>query len=110
MKKAFSIAVLAGLLATFASHSAMAEENEKGERKHHPMAERMRHVDKDGDGYVSKEEAMDAAEKRFEKRDMNGDGKISRDEAKKVRENRRERHKDRREHRKERREEHRSGE
>ena len=40
------------------------------------------HIDTNGDGVITKEEATAAALKRFEKMDANGDGQVTKEEAK----------------------------
>ena len=52
----------------------------------------VRHLDKDGDGKVSKAEALTAAEKRFERVDANKDGFITREEAQSARKAHRHQH------------------
>ncbi|MFG0259959.1 MAG: hypothetical protein ACF8LK_06355, partial [Phycisphaerales bacterium JB041] len=40
------------------------------------------HIDTNGDGVITKDEATAAALKRFEKMDANGDGQVTKEEAK----------------------------
>ena len=53
--------------------------------KHRGHGGMMKHLDADGDGKVSKAEALTAAEKRFDQADANKDGFITQDEAKSAR-------------------------
>ncbi len=46
------------------------------------MAKKMKKMDADGDGAVSKDEFMAYAEKKFAKKDKNGDGVLTQDEMK----------------------------
>ncbi len=48
------------------------------------MAKKMKKIDTDGDGAVSKDEFMAHAEKKFAKKDKNGDGVLSSDEMKRM--------------------------
>ena len=49
----------------------------------HGKHRKMKMMDADGDGSISKDEFMAHAEKKFEKKDKNGDGVLSGDEMKK---------------------------
>jgi Ca2+-binding EF-hand superfamily protein len=77
-----TLAAVAALLAM----PAVYGQDEKPKAKHNPMA-----ADKDGDGFISKDEFMatasakkdaEKAGKRFSQIDKDGDGKISADEMK----------------------------
>ena len=50
---------------------------------HGKKGHKMKMMDADGDGVISKDEFMSHAEKKFSKKDANGDGVISKDEMKK---------------------------
>ncbi|OQX19315.1 MAG: hypothetical protein BWK76_04800 [Desulfobulbaceae bacterium A2] len=50
------------------------------EKMRQRMQERMRQLDANGDGSISKTEFMALAEQRFAKLDTNGDGQISKEE------------------------------
>ncbi|MEM7401748.1 MAG: hypothetical protein AAF304_07350 [Pseudomonadota bacterium] len=50
---------------------------------HHGGKNKMKMMDTDGDGAVSKEEFMSHKEQRFMKKDENGDGVLTEDEMKK---------------------------
>lgn len=50
---------------------------------HHGKGHKMKMMDADGDGVISKEEFMSHAEKKFSKKDANDDGVLSGDEMKK---------------------------
>lgn len=66
------------------SASAYAENTTRPEGGHPPqrpsMQERMKEVDSNGDGAISKAEFLAQAEKHFAKMDRNGDGLITEDE------------------------------
>ena len=58
----------------------------RGHGKHgHGHGGMMKHLDADGDGKVSKAEALTAAEKRFDRADADQDGFITREEAQAAR-------------------------
>ena len=61
------------------------EELKAARGKHRGHGGLVKHLDADGDGKVSKAEAMVAAEKRFDRVDANKDGFITQDEAKAAR-------------------------
>ena len=54
-----------------------------GHKKGHVKYHKMKKMDTDGDGTISKDEFMAHAEKKFSKKDANGDGVLSADEMKK---------------------------
>ena len=62
----------------------VAEGHGKGHGKCHGKRHKMKMMDSDGDGSVSKEEFMAHAEKKFSKKDKNGDGVLSAEEMKKM--------------------------
>ena len=52
-------------------------------KKEHKKGHKMKMMDTDGDGSISKDEFMAHAEKKFAKKDKNGDGILSAEEMKK---------------------------
>ena len=105
MKKLLALSLGALLLS---APVAMADDHESGARDDVPTREqKVMKNDTDGDGFISKSEFMDAANKRaeemFAKMDKDGDGKISRAEKKEakgeMREKMKERHDKMKEHR-----------
>ena len=61
------------------------EELKAARGKHRGHGGMVKHLDADGDGKVSKAEALTAAEKRFDRVDGNKDGFITREEAQAAR-------------------------
>jgi Ca2+-binding EF-hand superfamily protein len=82
--------ILLTILALSLSTAAFAQENdemgERGAKIKQMMQQKLKAMDKDGDGAISKQEFLDQAEKRFNKLDKNGDGKITQDELAAVKE------------------------
>ncbi|SFK38414.1 hypothetical protein [Methylophaga sulfidovorans] len=68
-----AMAISSVTLADPASTDAMAKHDKKGY---------FAHIDTNGDGVITKDEATTAALKRFEKMDANGDGQVTKEEAK----------------------------
>ena len=64
------------------SSGYMVAEEHKGKRS--CKIKKMKKMDTDGDGAVSKDEFMAHAEKKFAKKDKNGDGVISAEEMKQM--------------------------
>jgi Ca2+-binding EF-hand superfamily protein len=81
MKKYSMIMAIAFMLPTM---EAYAEPKESGgdrrEMMKQKMQERLKEVDTNSDGIISKAEFMAKAEERFSKMDANGDGNITEDE------------------------------
>ena len=75
-----ALASLAAAALTF-SGAALAEHHEGGDgHKKGKKGHYFEKVDTNGDGQISKEEHMTAAEERFTKMDTNGDGAITKEE------------------------------
>ena len=64
-------------------HEGKCGEGKCGEKKSCKI-KKMKKMDTDGDGVVSKDEFMAHAEKKFSRKDKNGDGVISADEMKRM--------------------------
>ena len=85
---AFSVCVIS--LFTFSTVSASkdpfansANTSELMLAGHHGKGHKMKMMDTDGDGVISKDEFMSHKEQKFNKKDENGDGVLSEDEMKK---------------------------
>ncbi len=89
--------VLSVSAAVIALSSAPALADDHGDKMHHKGdrgAKMFEKHDTDGDGVVTKEEALSHAEARFDKMDADGDGKLTKDEAKAAKEKMREKWKE----------------
>ncbi len=70
----------------------MPPPHDKASMQQH-MQKRLKEVDTNGDGNISKAEFMAQSEKRFAKMDTNGDGQISPEERKQAHQNMMQKHK-----------------
>jgi hypothetical protein len=83
--KTKQIAFLGAALCIMASAPVLAQDGMAGEGR----GQFFKNMDTNGDGFISKDEYMAAAEARFKKLDANGDGKISKEEMKQAYQGRR---------------------
>lgn len=67
-----SVLILSGLAVAPASADSMGH----GHKRQQGMQQRFSEADKNGDGTITKEEFLIAAEARFSRMDQDGDGKI----------------------------------
>jgi len=74
-----NLALILVTLATLTSTAAFAQQEGSGNRRE-MMKEKLREMDGNGDGAISKAEFMAGAEARFSKMDRNGDGKLDKED------------------------------
>lgn len=72
-------ALILAVLATLTSTASFAQQEGGGNRRE-MMKEKLREMDTNGDGAISKAEFMAGAEARFSKMDRNGDGKLDKED------------------------------
>ena len=99
MKKLLTFTVCAMALAAAPAFAG----NHEGMKKHHgdKGAKMFEKHDIDGDGVITKEEALKNATERFEKMDADGDGSVTKEEARAAHEAMKEKWKEKREMHKE---------
>ncbi|WP_417509945.1 hypothetical protein [Methylophaga sp.] len=82
MMKTLSTTLFTALAAMAISSATLAEPASTDDMPKHDKKGYFAHIDTNGDGVITKEEATAAALKRFEKMDANGDGQVTKEEAK----------------------------
>ncbi len=81
MMKTLSTTLFSALAAMAISSATFAEPASTDDMAKHTKKGYFAHIDTNGDGVITKDEATAAALKRFEKMDANGDGKVTKEEA-----------------------------
>lgn len=87
MKNVLRLLSVSAAVMALSSAPALADDfGGKMEHKGDHGAKMFEKHDTNGDGVISKDEALSAAEARFDKMDTDGDGKVTQDEAKAAKE------------------------